>query len=525
MIRFLEERPDRAVHPVPAGQPDRVPGRPAAAGPVRRWRHVAREALGYAGPLAELRDELRARWTPRRRRASSSGRSRCSSSPRCSAGRRKSWPAWPPSEWVRLVRGDRGVLRRRAAAGLPPGLRAALLHPHARRAGPARAAAGARRRGPPGSRRSSASTSARSRSAGTWRKSPRTARRSARPGSSASRCTTAGRPTPTTSRSARSSFSPKHWVRGAVGERRPESIDRRSGGSAGRSAAASHQVHVGSRAFVARGAPAAGLGVLASVPAGRPDAVPAADGPAPPPGRASSSAPAGDAAAAGADRPDARPGRAAASGYTLDEMTDIAERVLRDIGLTRASPGWCSCSGTARQHEQPARVGPRLRGVRRGARRAERPGDRPDPQRPARPRAGLAAAGSPIPADTVFVGGLHNTCNEDVTFVDLDRVPDVAPGGVRARPARTCEEACDRNAHERGRRFESAPLTLTPRRRPAARGGPGRGPGPGAAGVGARDQRHLHRRPARADPRAVPRPPGVPHLLRPDPGRRRTRRS
>jgi uncharacterized protein YbcC (UPF0753/DUF2309 family) len=33
--------------------------------------------------------------------------------------------------------------------------------------------------------------------------------------------------------------------------------------------------------------------------------------------------------------------------------------------------------------------------------------------------------------------------------------------------------------------------------------------------VGARDQRHLHRRPARADPRPVPRPPGVPNSYDP----------
>ena len=35
-----------------------------------------------------------------------------------------------------------------------------------------------------------------------------------------------------------------------------------------------------------------------------------------------------------------------------------------------------------------------------------------------------------MPADTVFVGGLHNTCNETVTFFDLDRFPD-RTGGIR----------------------------------------------------------------------------------------------
>ena len=64
----------------------------------------------------------------------------------------------------------------------------------------------------------------------------------------------------------------------------------------------------------------------------------------------------------------------------------------------------------------------------------------------------------------------------------------------------------------------SAPLTFV-RRGPAARREPGRRPGAGPARVGPRDQRDQHRRPSRADPRPVPRPPGVPDLLRPDPGR------
>ena len=77
-----------------------------------------------------------------------------------------------------------------------------------------------------------------------------------------------------------------------------------------------------------------------------------------------------------------------------------------------------------------------------------------------RVRAGLAQRGLAIPAETVFVGGYHNTCNDSVTFFDLDRVP-ASHRQTSRRPGATCEATCDRNAHERCRRFMSAPLTLS----------------------------------------------------------------
>ena len=89
----------------------------------------------------------------------------------------------------------------------------------------------------------------------------------------------------------------------------------------------------------------------------------------------------------------------------------------------------------------------------------------------------------------MFVGGLHNTCNEYVKFFDIDRVP----ASHRAEFAEAC--AVGRGGHRAER----------PRAVPAVRVGPaddhpseqarqhmddpGRGPGAGAAGVGPRDQR------------------------------------
>jgi uncharacterized protein YbcC (UPF0753/DUF2309 family) len=61
----------------------------------------------------------------------------------------------------------------------------------------------------------------------------------------------------------------------------------------------------------------------------------------------------------------------------------------------------------------------------------------------------------------VFVGGYHNTCDDCVTLFDLDRVPDSHRTELdRTRAA--LQRAREMNAHERCRRFESAPLDLSP---------------------------------------------------------------
>src|SRR5262249_9939553 len=63
ITQFLQERPDRAVNPVP-------PGTLVEFLAVRlvlerlALAHTAREALGYTGPLAGLRDALRRRIAP-----------------------------------------------------------------------------------------------------------------------------------------------------------------------------------------------------------------------------------------------------------------------------------------------------------------------------------------------------------------------------------------------------------------------------------------------------------------------------
>ncbi len=72
----------------------------------------------------------------------------------------------------------------------------------------------------------------------------------------------------------------------------------------------------------------------------------------------------------------------------------------------------------------------------------------------------LAQGGLSIPAETFFIGGMHNTSTEALTFYDLDLLPASHRSEFES-VQRILEEACERNAHERSRRFQSAPLSLS----------------------------------------------------------------
>ena len=150
-------------------------------------------------------------------------------------------------------------------------------------------------------------------------------------------------------------------------------------------------------------------------------------------------------------------------GYTTDEMARVVASLLQDIGATQSadfSRLFLACghgsSSLNNPHESAyccgacagKRGGPNARAF------AQMANDW-------RVRAKVAALGVHIPEDTVFVGAYHNTCDDSVVFYDLDRLPashrddfESARGAI--------EEARRRNARERCRRFNSAPLGISP---------------------------------------------------------------
>ena len=251
---------------------------------------------------------------------------------------------------------------------------------------------------------------------------------------------------------------PQHWVVEEAAEDQEEA-HARSAKARRAFGKASHRVHVGSRTFALGAVLSAAVGVLATLPLIARTLFPRLTAQvrrvfsrfvfAPPQTRLRLER----------SEPTASP-EGGQIGFTLEEMTAIAERVLRDTGLTSGFAQFVLTFGHGstsmnNPHESAhdcgacggARGGPNGRAIAQILN---------DP----RVREHLAARGLVIPPDTVFVGGMHNSSSETVTFYDLDHLPDSHRAEFEAVRA-LVEQAADRDAHERCRRFESAPLTLS----------------------------------------------------------------
>lgn len=148
-------------------------------------------------------------------------------------------------------------------------------------------------------------------------------------------------------------------------------------------------------------------------------------------------------------------------GYSLDEMASIVVRILQDIGRVDNFPPilifFGHGSGSLNNPHESAyncgacsggRGGPNARAFATMAN---------DP----RVRRLTAERGVTIPEDVRFVGAFHNTCNDDVEYYDLDALPRTHRTLFR-QMEQSVNQTRARNAHERSRRFESAPLDLTP---------------------------------------------------------------
>lgn len=155
-----------------------------------------------------------------------------------------------------------------------------------------------------------------------------------------------------------------------------------------------------------------------------------------------------------ANQPDADP---ESPGYSLEEMADIVVRILEDIAMIKDFPPIIvffghGSSSLNNPHESAyncgacsgGRGGPNARAFAMMAN---------DP----RVRRLTAAKGIELPDDVRFVGAYHNTCNDGVEYYDLDHLPRTHRPLFRRIEA-SVNETRARNAHERSRRFESAPL-------------------------------------------------------------------
>ncbi len=149
-----------------------------------------------------------------------------------------------------------------------------------------------------------------------------------------------------------------------------------------------------------------------------------------------------------------------AAGFDVEEMTAAVRRVLEDIGLTTGFARLVVILG----HGSSSRNNPHESAYDCGACGGGRGGPNArafammanDP----RVRERLAATGLVIPADTWFVGGMLDTCASSLTWHDLDLVP---PGhAADVSRMRVCaERVATADAHERCRRFETAPAGMT----------------------------------------------------------------
>ena len=147
-------------------------------------------------------------------------------------------------------------------------------------------------------------------------------------------------------------------------------------------------------------------------------------------------------------------------GFTVSEMTDIVKGALTSMGVTKFANLFLfvghGSSSLNNPHEAAhdcgatggGRGGPNARAFAAMANHPE-------------VRKRLEEQAVRIPAETWFVGGYHNTCDDSMEYYDLDLVPKALSEELSAM-LEAIEKACVMDAHERCRRFKDVLPSASP---------------------------------------------------------------